>query len=158
MRATLKSIGPQKAAIHFTYLGPTREVSHLGSGEVRHQFGIKLKAQDNCNLVYVMWSFDTQKIAVSVKLNPGQSTHEECLDHGYINNIKPRVKLEPARLRVDEPHSISAVLEGLELAVKADDALVWRGILPPAVAKFTGPTGMRSDNAHVVFDYFVGWP
>jgi hypothetical protein len=155
MRATLKSSSPQKVAIHFTYLGPTREVSHLGNGEVRHQFGIKLKAQDACNLVYVMWNFDTQKIAVSVKLNPGQRTHEECLDHGYINDIKPRVKAAPPTLRVDEPHSVSAELKDQELAVKADDALVWLGTLPPVVVKFRGPVGMRSDNAHVVFDYLV---
>src|SRR5260370_36107324 len=98
-----------------------------------------------------MWNFGTQKIAVSVKLNPGQRTHEECLDHGYINDIKPRVKAAPPALRVDEPHSVSAELEDLELIVNADDAVVWRGTLPPVVAKFTGPVGIRSDNAHVVF-------
>jgi hypothetical protein len=92
MRATLrKSSAAQNVAVKFTYLGPTREVAHLGNGEVRHQFGIKLKAQDICNLVYVMWNFDSQKIAVSVKLNPGQRTHEECLDRGYINDIKPQL-------------------------------------------------------------------
>jgi hypothetical protein len=156
MRATLRSSGPQKVAMHFTYLGPTSEVSHLGSGEVRHQFGIKLKAQDTCNLVYVMWNFDAQKIAVSVKLNPGQRIHEECLDRGYINDIKPRVKAPPPALHVDEPHSLSAELEGQELTARADDAVVWQGTLPPVVLKFTGPVGMRSDNAHVVFDYFAG--
>jgi hypothetical protein len=76
MRATLKKVSnAQQATVNFIYLGPTREVSHLGNGEVRHQLGIKLKAQDICNLVYVMWNFDTQKIAVSVNLNPGQRTH-----------------------------------------------------------------------------------
>jgi hypothetical protein len=95
MRATFKHASPsQKVTRNFTYLGPTKEISHLGSGEVRHQFGIRLKAHDTCNLVYVMWNFDTQKIAVSVKLNPGQRTHEECLDHGY-HGIKPRVWTAP---------------------------------------------------------------
>ena len=46
MRATLKKTGPsQKVVVNFTYLGPTNEVSHLGNGEVRHQFGVKLKAR-----------------------------------------------------------------------------------------------------------------
>ncbi|HWZ96144.1 MAG TPA: hypothetical protein VN025_00105 [Candidatus Dormibacteraeota bacterium] len=157
MRATLKKISPsQKVTLKFTYLGPSSEVSHLGSGEVRHQFGIKLKAQDTCNLVYVMWNFDTQKIAVSVKLNPGQRTHQECLDHGYINNIKPRIAAPPPALHVDEPHTLYAELEGTELTVKADDKIVWQGTLVPVVLQFKGPVGIRSDNAHVVFDFLAG--
>jgi hypothetical protein len=156
MRATLKKTGPsQKVTVNFTYLGPTNEVSHLGNGEVRHQFGVKLKAQDICNLVYVMWNFDTQKIAVSVKLNPGQRTHEECLDRGYINNIKPRVFAPPPVVRVDQPHSLSADLKGQHLTVKADGRIAWQGMLVPVVLEFQGPVGLRSDNAHVVFDFLV---
>jgi hypothetical protein len=157
MRATLKKTSPsQEVTVNFTYLGPTSEVSHLGNGEVRHQFGIKLKAQDTCNLVYVMWNFDTQKIAVSVKLNPGQRTHEDCLDRGYINNIKPRVLVPPPPVRVDQPHSLYADLKAQELTVKADGVLVWQGTLVPAVLKFEGPVGLRSDNTHVLFDLLVG--
>lgn len=157
MRATLQKAGPsQKVTVNFTYLGPTNEVSHLGNGEVRHQFGVKLKAQDICNLVYVMWNFDTQKVAVSVKLNPGQRAHEECLDRGYINNIKPRVSAAPPVVRVDQPHSLSADLKGQDLTVKADGRIVWQGMLVPVVLEFQGPVGLRSDNAHVVFDFLVG--
>ncbi len=157
MRATLKRRDtPQQATVTFTYLGPAKEVSHLGSGEVRHQFGIKLKAQDTCNLVYVMWNFDTQKIAVSVKLNPGQRTHKACTDHGYINDLKPRVLVSPQVVYVDQPHALSAELEGRELTVKADGSVVWQGTLVPVVLNFRGPVGLRSDNAHVVFDFLVG--
>jgi hypothetical protein len=96
MRATLKFPTQQNVTVKFTYLGPTQEVSRLGNGEVRSQFGIKLRAQDTCNIVYIMWHFSPdQKIAVSVKRNPGQGTHEDCLDNGYINNIKPRVSALP---------------------------------------------------------------
>jgi hypothetical protein len=159
MRATLKKTGPsQKVTVNFTYLGPTNEVSHLGNGEVRHQFGVKLKAQDICNLVYVMWNFDTQKMAVSVKLNRGQRTHEDCLDRGYINNIKPRASAPPPGVRVGHPHSLSADLEGQELTVKADGGIVWQGMLVPVVLEFQGPVGLRSDNARVVFDFLVGGP
>jgi hypothetical protein len=46
MRATLKRAGgSQHVSIPFTYLGPSSQVSHLGNGEVRHQFGIILKAR-----------------------------------------------------------------------------------------------------------------
>jgi hypothetical protein len=159
MRATLRKTGPsQKVTVNFTYLGPTNEVSHLGNGEVRHQFGVKLKAQDICNLVYVMWNFDTQKIAVSVKLNPGQRTHEDCLDRGYINSIKPRLSAPPPAVRVDQPHSLSADIAGQELTVKADGRIVWQGTLVPVVLEFHGPVGLRSDNAHVVFDFLAGGP
>jgi len=157
MRATLKNAAtPQRVTVRFTYLGPTPEVSHLGDGEVRHQFGIKLEAQDICNLVYVMWNFDTQKIAVSVKLNPGERTHADCLDRGYINNIKPTVSAPPPRVQVDQPHTLHADLQGLVLTVKADGSIVWRGTLVPVVRNFHGPVGLRSDNAHVVFDMSVG--
>jgi hypothetical protein len=156
MRATLQRASPsQKATLNFTYLGPTKEVSHLGNGEVRHQFGIKLRAQDTCNLVYVMWNFDMQKIAVSVKLNPGQRTHAECLDHGYTG-IKPAVSAAAPALHVDQPHTLSADLQGLELTVKADDVLVWQGTLPPVVLNVKGTVGLRSDNARLVFDFLAG--
>lgn len=159
MRLTLKKRSPsQKVTVNFTYFGPTKEVSHLGNGEVRHQFGIKLKAQDMCNLVYVMWNFDTQRIAVSVKLNPGQRTHEECLDRGYVNDIKPRVLVRPPIVQVDQPHILYADLEGQELIVKADGGMVWQGTLVPVVQNFTDSVGLRSDNAHVVFDFLVGGP
>lgn len=159
MRATLKQTSPtQKVTLNFTYLGPTSEVSHVGNGEIRHQLGIKLKAQDICNLVYVMWNFDTQKIAVSVKLNPGQRTHEDCLDRGYINNIKPRLSSPPPAVYVDQSHTLHASLEGQELTVLADGRPVWRGTLIPVVLDFKGPVGIRSDNAHVVFDFLADGP
>ena len=155
MRATLKWNTPQHVTVNFTYLGPSREVSRLRNGEIRHEFGVKLKAQDICNLVYVMWNFDTQRIAVSVKTNPGQRTHEECLDRGYINNIQAELKADPPALHVDEPHLLAANLDGQELNVAIDGRVVWRGTLPAIVLQFHGPVGLRSDNAQVVFDFFV---
>lgn len=156
MRAVLKHPTPQNVALKFTYLGPTAEVSRLGSGEVRSQFGIKLRAQDNCNLVYIMWHFaPDQKIAVSVKRNPGESTHEQCLDHGYINKFKPRVSVPAAAVRPNQPHKLAASMKGSDLTVVADDRIVWQGDLGPVALTFDGPVGLRSDNAQVAFDFFV---
>ena len=156
MRATLKFSTQQNVTVKFTYLGPTGEVSRLGSGEVRSQFGIKLRAQDTCNIVYIMWHFaPDQKIAVSVKRNPGKRTHEECLDYGYINNIKPRVSATPPPIHPDQPHSLSAFMHGSNLTVVADERIVWQGDLGPVALEFNGPVGLRSDNAHVVFDFFA---
>jgi len=158
MRATLKSESLQNITVRFTYLGPTKEVSRLGSGEIRHQFGLKLKAQDTCNLIYVMWHFDENdnRVAVSVKFNPGQEIHQQCLDHGYINNIPADYKQAAPIVKAGEPHALAASLDGRKLTVMADNKVVWEGALPEIVLSFRGPVGFRSDNAHVVFDYTIG--
>ena len=156
MRATLKLRTQQNVAVRFAYLGPTAEVSRLGNGEIRSQFGIKLRAQDTCNIVYVIWHFaPKQGVAVSVKRNPGQRTHEDCLDHGYINNIRPRVALVPPPVRPGEPHTLSASMNGSDLTVIADNRVVWAGDLGPVALEFDGPVGLRSDNAHVLFDFLA---
>src|SRR6266478_3127013 len=84
------------AELRFTYLGPTQEVSKLGSGTVRQQIGLKLRAQDACNLVYVMWRIHPEaRIVVSVKRNPGKHASRECGNAGY-RNLKPRAGVQPA--------------------------------------------------------------
>jgi hypothetical protein len=105
------------------------------------------------SLVYVMWHFsDPQGIAVSVKRNPGKQTHEQCLDQGYINDIKPRTSAPAPHVAVDQPHTLSGSMTGSELRVIADGKVVWEGDLGAVALEFDGPTGLRSDNAHVVFD------
>ena len=156
MRASLKFSTEQSVIVKFTYLGPTKEVAQLGSKEVRSQFGVKLRAHDDCNAVYIMWHFaPDQKIAVSVKRNPGKRTHAECLDRGYINNIKPRIADLPQRVEVNQPHVLAASMSGSDLTVTADNKLVWWGDLGPVALSFSGPIGLRSDNARVVFDLLV---
>jgi len=156
MRATLKFTTEQSATVKFTYLGPTKEVAHLGSGEVRSQFGIKLRAQNDCNVVYIMWHFaPDQKIAVSIKRNPGQRSHTECHDRGYINNIKPRISDAPAPVEPNQPHFLTASMSGSDLTVTADNKLVWWGDLGPVALSFSGPVGLRSDNARLLFDFLV---
>jgi hypothetical protein len=103
-----------------------------------------------------MWHFaPDQKIAVSVKRNPGKRTHEDCLDNGYINNIKSRVSAAPKPVRPDQPHILSASMSRSNLTVTADNIVVWEGDLGPVALEFDGPVGLRSDNAHVVFDFLV---
>ena len=156
MRATLKFPTQQNVTLKFSFLGTTKKVSRLGNGTVRSQFGIKLRAQDTCNIVYIMWHFSPdQKIAVSIKRNPGKRTHEDCLDYGYINNIKPRISALLQPIHANEPHTLSAKMSGSNLTVKADDIVVWEGDLGPVALEFDGPVGLRSDNAHLVFDFLV---
>lgn len=72
MRAYLNAVTAQQVEAHFTYLGSTGNEARLGSGELRRQFGLKLRAQDACNLVYAMWRVEPEsKLVVSIKSNPG---------------------------------------------------------------------------------------
>src|SRR5262249_33739671 len=84
LRAVVRSAPQPVAELTFVYRGPTAELAPLASGERRQQVGLKLRARDACNIVYVMWHIEPKaKIEVSVKANPGQGTHEECGDRGY---------------------------------------------------------------------------
>lgn len=151
-RATLDVATQQHVVLHFKYLGPTEEIAHLQNGEVRHQLGIKLKAQDICNVVYVMWNFDTQKIDIGVKRNPGLRTSHECGDNGYHAGFGHANINQPDPVVVDKWYTFQADLGDKHLKVLLDGKLMWEGDLSDDQSIFTGPVGVRSDNAHVLFD------
>jgi hypothetical protein len=137
--------------LDFAYLGASVSEAPLGSGELRRQIGLELRAQDSCNVLYVMWRVaPVPKLMVSLKSNPGQRQHGECHDRGYTNLAPERSGPLPP-LRQGERHTLSATLamakaSGLELEIKVDGESLWRGVLPPAAAALTGPVGLRSDN------------
>jgi hypothetical protein len=108
-RAVVLASGGRSAEIRFRYLGPSAEVKPLASGELRRQIGLKLMAQDTCNLVYAVWHLEPDaKFGVSVKRNPGKQTHEECHADGYVT-VKPSVGAAPPRLAVGEWHDLRAI-------------------------------------------------
>ena len=155
-RAVTRNIGYPSAEIHFRYLGPTKDSKPLASGELRRQIGIKLDAQDTCNLLYVMWHIEpNSRIAVSVKRNRGQHTHEQCGAHGYVN-IKPAMSVQPVKIVPGDSHTLRADLLREELTVSADGAVVWRGTLGNQIEDLAGPVGLRTDNARFEFEYFAG--
>jgi hypothetical protein len=157
MRAYVNAHTSQSIEVHFTYRGPTKKESALGSGEQRRQFGLKLRAHDPCNLVYAMWRIDPEsKLVVSVKRNPTQHTSAECGNHGY-QNIKPRRAAEVPHLRPGESHTLRAEMNKAELRVFVDDRQVWEGEVGEA-ANLEGPVGIRSDNASLEFDLKAGEP
>jgi len=83
MRAYVTRRTAEVIEVRFTYLGATDKEARLGSGEMRRQFGLKLRAQDACNLVYAMWRIEPEsKLVVSVKTNPGQHTSGHVLITG----------------------------------------------------------------------------
>jgi hypothetical protein len=155
VRAVAAGTRPDAAEIRFTYRGPTETTTRLGSGEVRRQVGLKLRAESGCNLVYVMWRIEPkEELVVSVKENPGQRTHAECGTHGY-RNVKGESVVRLPKLAVGEPHTLGARIDGERLTVSIDGALAATYALGPGVARFTGPVGFRTDNASVDLDLFA---
>jgi hypothetical protein len=152
MRAYVTEWTAQSAEVRFTYLGGTGKESALGSGTIRRQFGLKLHAQDPCNLVYAIWRIDPEsKLVVSVKRNPSAHTSAECGNRGY-ENIKPRKASPVPRLGVGQSHTLRAEMKNADLRVFVDNREVWEGDVGPDAAKLEGPVGIRSDNARLEFD------
>jgi hypothetical protein len=156
MRAYVNAFTAQLVEAHFTFLGSTGNEARLGSGELRRQLGLKLRAQDACNLVYAMWRIEPEsKLVVSVKSNPGQHTSAECGNHGY-RNIKPRHSTPVPVLRSGDTHELRAEINADEMKVFADNRLVWEGSLGADAASFDGPVGIRSDNARLQIQLRTG--
>jgi hypothetical protein len=156
MRAFVAAATTPSVETRLTYLGPTRAEARLGSGELRRQFGLKLRAQNGCNLVYAMWRIEPQsKLVVSVKRNPGMSSSSECGNRGY-RNIKPRRWSPVPRLSPGDSHTLNAEIKGSEMRVSADGNVVWEGDLGPEVLSFDGPVGVRTDNGRFEFEFLVG--
>jgi len=155
MRAYVTEWTVQSAEVRFTYLGGTSKESALGSGTIRRQFGLKLRAQDPCNLVYAIWRIDPEsKLVVSVKRNPGAHASAECGNRGY-ENIKPRTASALPRLEPGHSHTLRAEMKDTELRVFADNHEVWEGDVGSDAAKLEGPVGIRSDNARLEFEFMA---
>ncbi|MCU1277161.1 MAG: hypothetical protein JWM53_707 [bacterium] len=146
MRAVVPWSDGDDAELRFTYAGPSDGAAPLASGEMRRQIGIKLRAADGCNLLYVMWRIEPKaQIVVSLKRNPGQSTHRQCGARGY-RNLVARAGTQPAPLAAGDEHRLHARLDGRILRVWADRALAWEGDVGDEAAALRGPAGVRSDN------------
>src|SRR5580704_18989858 len=140
MRAFVTVRTSQEVEARFTYLGKTPGEKPLGSGEMRRQVGLKLRAQDPCNLVYAMWRIEPKsELVVSLKSNPGQHTSAECGNRGY-RNIKPVHSSPVPPLEPDVTHTLRAELKETEMRVYA----VWEGNVGSEGARLDGPVGIRS--------------
>jgi hypothetical protein len=156
MRAYVNFLTEPVVEARFRYLGPTANEVPLGSGALRRQFGLKLRAQDACNLVYAMWRIEPEsKLVVSVKSNPGQHTSAQCGNRGY-RNIKPRRSVPVPALSAGGEHTLRAEMNGAQMRVFADNELVWDGSVAPDAVGFDGPVGIRSDNAHLEIELLAG--
>lgn len=146
LRATLPASGGNQASISFRYLGRTAQEVLLGSGSQRWQLGLKLRAADTCNVVYVMWRFGTpSSVVASVKDNPGQHLHAECENRGY-RNLLPLWSLPVREPELASVHELSARIVADVLEVSIDARPVLRAALDGGSVPERGPSGLRSDN------------
>ena len=158
MRAYVNRATAPSAEIRFRYVGPTKEESKLGSGQVRTQFGLKLRAQDPCNLVYIVWRIDPEsKLVVSLKRNPSEHTSAQCGNRGYTN-IKPSKASAVPRIAAGQSHTLRAELNEQALRVFVDNKGVWEGDVGRGAARLEGPVGIRTDNAQLEFSYLARRP
>jgi hypothetical protein len=148
VRAFARGSSGDAVSMRFVFRGDSAKTRALSSGQMRRQLGLKLRAANSCNVVYVMWRMDPKSmIEVSVKANPGMRTHAECGAEGYTK-VKPFTAAP--RLEPGARHTLAAEIVGDELIATIDGQLAWRGALPPNAREIHGPAGFRSDN--VAFD------
>jgi hypothetical protein len=146
MRAVALGSHGDGAALELVYRGDTEATRELASGAARRQVGLKLRAQNSCNVVYVMWRLDPKPmLEVSIKLNPGKAMHAECGAEGYTK-IKPTKSWPVPVLAVGDKHVLRAAINGDDLTAWIDEKVAWRGTLPASARTLIGPAGIRSDN------------
>ena len=147
LRAVAVGSQGDAAQLTFIYRGDTDSARPLASGQLRRQLGLKLRAQDSCNVLYLMWRLDpAPTLEVSIKYNPGKHTHAECGAAGYA---KVDAAAVPA-FAFDATHVLRAEIANDELHAWIDGHRVLATRLPPSTREIAGPAGVRSDN--VKFD------
>ena len=150
-RAVVPATDGNAAELRFVYAGASESVAPLASGQVRRQIGLKLRAEDGCNLLYAMWRIAPEGgLVVSLKRNPGQRTHAECGARGYRTLVAER-GFQPPPLRPGPTvHALEALLSGRTLRVFADGVLAWEGDVGDETLAVDGPIGVRTDNVRAL--------
>ncbi|NVJ27210.1 hypothetical protein HUW62_38945 [Myxococcus sp. AM011] len=144
-----------RAELRFLPRAPTDEQRALQSGEQRQQVGLKLRARDGCNVLYVMWRFAPKAgVVVNYKRNPDQDKSSDCGNRGYVT-VPPFRRGAVSAPSWGKEHTLRTELRGVTLRVWTDDALTWEGDLPPEALALEGPLGLRSDNVRLTFQLAV---
>lgn len=160
-RAQRKTGTHQDATLRFRYRGPSKRTSRLASGGFVRQIGLKMRTKDTCNLLYVMWRIEpAEEIVVTIKSNPGKSTHGDCGARGYTTIANIPLEDFDVTATTHSAHRLRARVEeksgNFLCIVDVDGKTVWSGPLEPGViGPINGPVGFRSDNGSFIFKLFV---
>ena len=160
-RAQRKSGTQQDATLQFRYRGPSKETSTLASGGFVRQIGLKMRTKDTCNLLYIMWRIEpTEEIVVTVKSNPGRSSHGDCGAEGYETIATIPLKGFGVTATTHEAHRLRAKITESEqkftCTVDVDETTIWAGPIETGLlAPMNGPVGFRSDNGSFIFKLLV---
>jgi hypothetical protein len=150
-----------KALLRFRYRGPSEKTAPLDSGAVIQQIGLKMRAMDTCNLLYVMWRIKpTEELYIAIKQNPGKSKYDDCGANGYL--VLGRVPLKPLGITAanQKTHrlgaSVTKTAGRYAGEVTIDGRRIWSdNIDAKLIADINGPVGFRSDNGSFIFKLFV---
>jgi len=160
-RAQRKTGKHQDATLQFRYRGPSKRTSKLASGGFVRQIGLKMRTKNTCNLLYVMWRIEpVEEIVVTIKSNPGKSTHRDCGAGGYVAIARIPLKDFRVTATTNAAHRLRARIEqnggSFSCIVDVDDQTIWTGQLDPKlIAPINGPVGFSTDNGSFIFKLFV---
>ena len=140
VRAVARGSSGDAAELAFSLRGPSERSRALASGETVHQLGLKLRAQDSCNVIYVTWCGD--RVVVSIKHNPGKRRHRDCGAAGYTELAGATARVLAAGVTA----RIRASIADEQLTAWIDDVLVVHCALPAFARDLAGPAGLRTDN------------
>ena len=156
MRAYVNEIAVRDdVELRFRYLGDSSVREPLGSGVIRTQLGVKLRALDACNLLYVMWRVKPEeRLVVSVKRNAQQHSSSQCGNRGY-QDVKPQFSATLPLLRTTANHRLHVDIKKGNLRAFVDEKLAWMGTIPDSGRTLQGPVGVRTDNVRLDFDLIV---
>ena len=160
-RAVRTSGKHSQALLRFRYRGPSEKTAPLDSGAVIEQIGLKMRAMNTCNLLYIMWRIKpTEELYIAIKRNPGKVNYEDCGANGY--KVLGRVPLKPLGITAakQKTHrlgaSVTETAGRYACEVTIDGRRVWsESINAKLIADIQGPVGFRSDNGSFIFKLFV---
>ena len=160
--------------IRFRYLGHSNEITETDY----RQIGLKVRANNTCNVLYVMWSIEKigdstypEHIFVKYKSNPGDVNYSDCLDsNGHESGYQTlnAADIPPPLSSVKDGlyHTLEALLIPLGtndgsvgndfiLHVCADGYDIWHGNLFNIPEDILGPSGFRTDNGKFEFYFYT---
>ena len=160
-RAVRTSGKHSQALLRFRYRGPSQKTAPLDSGAVIEQIGLKMRAMNTCNLLYIMWRIKpTEEIYIAIKRNPGKTNYKDCGANGY--KVLGRVPVKPLGITAanQKTHrlgaSVTETAGRYACEVTIDGRPVWsESINAKLIADIKGPVGFRSDNGSFIFKLFV---